>query len=453
MKLSLAFATGCVGGSSALCQLPFIVAAKVAKWTTMSTDFLDFIAASPSSYHAAFEIARRLEEAGFVRQFETDDWDAGTGGHYMIRGGAILAWWVPEDASPEVGFRIIGSHTDSPGFKVKPRAELQSANFQQVGVEVYGGPILASWFDRELKLAGRVALADGSERLVATDAILRIPHLAIHLDRGVNDGLSVDKQRHTQPIFAVGDSDLRVMDLVAGSIGVAAEDIVGHDLITVDAQRGEVFGPSRLIASGRMDNLSSVYASLQALLSAIESGDAGSDVLVLAAFDHEEIGSATTSGAAGPILEDVLVRTAGALGATLDQVRQMYARSSCVSADAAHSVHPNYAERHDAVNFPILGQGPVLKVNANQRYATDAVSAGMWERACAAAGVPSQVFAGNNNSPCGSTIGPITATRLGISTVDVGIPLLSMHSARELAHSEDMRYLALALESYLVNTL
>ncbi|AKK03142.1 M18 family aminopeptidase [Corynebacterium epidermidicanis] len=419
----------------------------------MSESFLDFIAASPSSFHAAEEVAHRLERIGFVRQEENEQWDASPGGHVMVRGGAVVAWWVPEDASPRSGFRIIGSHTDSPGFKAKPLPELQGSGFQQIGVEIYGGPILASWFDRELQLAGRIELADGSQRLVTTEAMLRIPHLAIHLDRGANDALHVDKQAHTQPIFAVDDPELKIMDIIAASAGVNAEDIVGHDLITVDGARGVIFGPSKLIAAGRMDNLSSVYASLQALINAIESGDAGEDILVLAAFDHEEVGSATMYGAAGPILEDVLVRTGTALGADTEGLHQMYARSTCVSADAAHSIHPNYAARHDAVNYPVLGQGPVLKVNANQRYATDARSAGMWQRACAAAGVPSQVFAGNNNSPCGSTIGPITATRLGVSTVDVGIPLLSMHSARELASAADMAWMTMALESYLVYTL
>ncbi|MDU0477697.1 M18 family aminopeptidase [Staphylococcus chromogenes] len=419
----------------------------------MSTDFLDFIEASPSSYHAAQEVARRLVKAGFVEQTETSEWDASPGGHFLIRGGAIMAWWVPEEAGLGSGFRIIGSHTDSPGFKAKPLPELQSAGFQQVGVEIYGGPILASWFDRELKLAGRIELADGSTQLVCTESMLRIPHLAIHLDRHANEAMHLDKQANTQPIFAVNDPELKVMDIIAASVGVNAEDIVGHDLITVDGQRGEVFGPSQLVAAGRMDNLTSVYASVEALLNAIESGDTGSDILVLAAFDHEEVGSSTMYGAAGPILEDVLVRTAYALGGDHETLRQMYARSSCVSADAAHSIHPNYVSKHDAVNFPLLGRGPVLKVNANQRYATDARSAGMWQRACAAVGVPSQVFAGNNNSPCGSTIGPITATRLGISTVDVGVPLLSMHSARELACMQDIKHLALALESYLVNTL
>lgn len=385
-----------------------------------------------------------LRDAGFTEQSESASWSGAPGGHFMVRDGAVMAWKIPSGAPR--GFRIVGCHTDSPGFKLKPRADLLAAGFQQAGVEVYGGPIIASWLDRELRFAGRIVLADGTSRLVATDADFRIPHLAIHLDRSVNDSLTLDRQAHTQPIYAVGATETSVLDLVAAAAGVSASDIVAHDLITVDGQPGALFGlDDKFIAAGRMDNLSSVWASLQAFLRA----SASDDVLVFAAFDHEEIGSATTTGAAGPILETVLTRTAAALGCGYEETQQMFARSTCVSADAAHSIHPNYASRHDPVNYPVLGAGAVVKVNANQRYASNAVTVGMWERACRVAGVPSQVFAGNNNSPCGSTIGPITATRLGIETVDVGIPLLSMHSARELAHVDDMAWFEEALFSYL----
>ncbi|QGU07402.1 putative M18 family aminopeptidase 2 [Corynebacterium occultum] len=413
-------------------------------------DFLDFLAASPSSHHAAAEVASRLIVAGFQTQDPTSPWDATPGGHVMVRGGAVMAWWVPEDATPDSGFRILGSHTDSPGFTLKPTPEFNSAGWQQAGVEVYGGPILASWLDRELSLAGRVVLADGSHRLVDTGPILRIPHLAVHLDRSTE--LKLDRQQHMQPVYAVGSPELSLMDAIATAAGVAADDIMAHNLITVDTQPGAVFGVGGdFLAAGRLDNLSSVYTTLQALLRAIRSGDTGNDVLVLAAFDHEEVGSASTTGAAGPILEDVLVRTATALGAGPEELRQMYARSSCVSADAAHSVHPNHVGKHDPNHHPLLGGGPVLKVNGNQRYASDAATSGMWQLACQAAGVPSQTFVGNNSVPCGSTIGPVTATRLGIDTVDVGVPLLSMHSARELAGVQDLLWFSQALEAYLIN--
>ncbi|RNE49151.1 M18 family aminopeptidase [Corynebacterium alimapuense] len=411
-------------------------------------DLLDFLASAPSSYHAAHLVADRLSAAGFARQNDTDAWDASPGGHVLVRGGAVMAWWVPEDASPESGFRIIGSHTDSPGFTLKPHPDMTAAGWQQAAVEVYGGPILSSWFDRDLGFAGRIVLADGSTKRVATGAIARIPHLAIHLDRSADR--SIDRQQHTQPI--IGTTATSVMDAVAEAAGVDKQDIYAHNVITYDTQRAEVFGAdAEFIAAGRMDNLTSVHASLIALLRAVDSGDTGKDVLVLAAFDHEEVGSASTTGAAGPILEQVMSRTAGYLGADNDGFARMIARSSCVSADAAHSVHPNYSGRHDPSHQPIIGQGPVVKVNSNQRYASNAKTVAMWEHACRAAGVPSQAFVGNNDVPCGSTIGPITATRIGVATVDVGVPLVSMHSARELAGVQDQIWFAQALEAYLIN--
>ncbi|AGF72475.1 M18 family aminopeptidase [Corynebacterium halotolerans] len=413
-------------------------------------DLLDFLAASPSSYHAADQVAERLTAAGFTRQDETRAWEATPGGHVMVRGGAVMTWWVPEDAGPESAFRIIGSHTDSPGFTLKPHPDGATAGWQQVGVEVYGGPILASWLDRELTLAGRIVLADGAEKLVTTGPVLRIPHLAVHLDR--SSELKLDRQQHMQPVMAVGEPDLSIMDVVAERAGVDKHDILAHNLITCDTQRGEVFGAGAdLLAAGRLDNLSSVHASLTALLRAVASGDTGNDILVLAAFDHEEVGSGSTTGAAGPILADVLTRTARAIGADEDARARMFARSSCVSADAAHSVHPNHVGKHDPQHHPLINAGPVVKINGNQRYASDATTVALWERSCLSAGAPSQSFVGNNDVPCGSTIGPITATRLGIPTVDVGVPLLSMHSARELAGVQDQLWFTEALEAYLIN--
>lgn len=395
-------------------------------------DIVDFIDASPSSFHAAEEVAQRLEDEGFVRQDETDHWQA-EGGHYLVRGGAVMAWWVPDNPR---GFRIIGSHTDSPGLKLKPHPEFFAHGFHQIAVEVYGGPILTSWFDRDLTVAGRVVLADGATRLVNTGPIARVPNLAIHLDRDP----TIDPQSSVQPI-----TPEPIMEVIAKEIGVDKNDIVAHDLITADAQRGDVIGD--WLHAGRLDNLSSVWASVEAYVSAIRSGDTGDDVLVLAAFDHEEVGSATTTGAAGPILEDVLVRTARALG---KDERRMYAAGSVVSVDAAHSVHPNYPGKHDPTHHPLLGKGPVTKHNAKARYASDAHTVAQWERACRAVGVPVQAFVSNNAVPCGSTIGPITATRLGIPAVDVGVAMLSMHSAREMVSMSDLEWLAQGLEAYLI---
>ena len=406
-------------------------------------DLISFVEASPSSYHAAAEVARRLSAAGFVEQVEDAPWDASPGGHFVVRDGAVVAWRVP--AGEASGFRIVGAHTDSPGFKLKPRPTTGNAGWQQAGMEVYGGPLFNSWLDREFGLAGRLVLRDGRVALVSTPAWLRIPQLAPHLDRSVNDGLRLDKQAHLMPVFSVGSPGLELMSLVAKVAGVSVDDIAGHDLYAAVVERPEVFGPDgEFLASGRLDNLSSVHAGLLAILA---SPDA-STVNVLACFDHEEVGSGSRSGAAGPLLEQVLLRIAESLGRTGDGYQRLLAASSCISADAGHAVHPNYAGLHDPDHRPLLNAGPLLKINANLRYTTDAASSAVWARACQAAGVAMQYFVSNNAVPCGSTIGPMTAERLGIVTCDVGIPLLSMHSTRELAGTKDPGWFVGALTAY-----
>ena len=413
-----------------------------------TADFLDFIAASPSSYHAADEVSRQLRAAGFEVQDEGTQWSAAPGGHVMVRGGAVAAWYVPEGADKNSGFRIVGSHTDSPGLVLKPTPDFSAVGWQQVAVEIYGGALLHTWFDRELTVAGQIVTKDGTRHLVNTGPVLRLPSLAIHLYR--KDEFKPDRQHNMQPVLSVGDPEASILQVVGEKVGVAKQDIASFNLITADAARGEVFGAGeQFIAAGRMDNLSSVHASLAAMKKAAEEYQ-GKDILVMMAFDHEEVGSSSRYGAGGPILADVLTRTARALGVNEEERFQMFSRSSCVSADAAHSVHPNYVGKHDPTHHPIIGKGPVTKINGNQRYASDATTVALWEAACEKAGVPVQRFVGNNDVPCGSTIGPITATRLGIDTVDVGVPMLSMHSAREMVGERDQVWLAQALEAYLV---
>lgn len=408
------------------------------------SDLADFVAASPSSYHAAEEAARRLEEAGFTRLAETADWPTQRGGRFVVvRDGAVIGWAVPEGAAADAPVHVLGAHTDSPGFKLKPRPTTGSHGWLQAAVEVYGGPLLNSWLDRELRLAGRLALADGRVVLAATGPLLRLPQLAIHLDRSANDGLALDRQTGTQPVWGLGEAaSADILAELAASAGVDAAEIRGVDAVVADAARGTVFGKDdAFFASGRLDDLASVHAGLVALIEAAESGQEAVTP-ILAAFDHEELGSASRSGAAGPFLEDVLVRLYAALGADASQQRRAFAASWHLSSDVGHSVHPNFAHKHDPVVQPVLGSGPILKINANQRYATDAVGAAAWAAWCESAGVASQEFVSHNSVPCGSTIGPITATRLGIRTVDVGIPILSMHSARELAGVSDLHDLA-----------
>lgn len=409
-------------------------------------DLAAFVRASPTSFHAAEEGARRLVAAGYVRQDEAEAWDASPGGHVLVRDGALVAWRVPGGAGPLTPFRIVGSHTDSPTFQLKPRPDVMSSGWHQLGWEIYGGPLLNSWLDRELGLAGRLVLRDGRTRLVRTGAVLRIPQLAIHLDRGIGEtGLKLDRQHHTAPVFGVGLPGPGVLDHVAALVGAEAVDVDAFDLLAFDTAAPAVFGPDEeFFASARLDNLASVHASLTALLAAGESDE----VAVLAAFDHEELGSASRTGASGPLLADVLTRTGAALGAGTDEQHRAWSRSFCVSADAGHAVHPNYPERHDPAHRPLLNAGPLLKINANQRYASEARGMARWRAVCRRAGVPVQTFVSNNAMPCGSTIGPLTATRLGIDVVDVGIPTLSMHSARELTGARDPFDLARALTAF-----
>ncbi|MGO2748351.1 M18 family aminopeptidase [Microbacterium sp.] len=416
-------------------------------------DLAEFVAASPSSYHAAAEVARRLEDVGFVRLEEENEWPAQPGGRFVVvRDGAVIAWVVPTDAVPTSPAQILGAHTDSPGFKLKPKPTTGSRGWLQAGVEVYGGPLLNSWLDRELRLAGRLALADGRVVLADTGALLRLPQLAIHLERDSNNGLALDKQFQTQPVWGLGDPTAEdLLGELAASAGVNAGDIRGFDAVVADSARGVVFGKDdAFFASGRLDDLASVHAGVVALASASTAEPAGASgsIAILAAFDHEELGSNSRSGAAGPFLEDVLARVYDGLGADVTDRRRAFAASWHLSSDVGHSVHPNYPHKHDPVVQPLLGSGPILKINANQRYATDALGAAAWAHWCESAGVASQEFVSNNAVPCGSTIGPITATRLGIRTVDIGIPILSMHSARELAGVSDLHDLTRVAEAF-----
>ncbi|WP_261624926.1 M18 family aminopeptidase [Nesterenkonia marinintestina] len=417
-------------------------------------DLGEYVTASPSSYHAADVAARRLVTAGFTQLGEHQDWPTAPGRYVVVRDGAVLAWIVPEGATATTPLRILGAHTDSPGFKLKPKSTSLSHGWVRAGTEIYGGPLLNSWLDRELRLAGRLVTRDGATHLTATGPVARIPQLAIHLDRQVNDGLTLGKQAHTAPILGLAGTaeqaaEADVLAVVARAAGVDAEEVDGYDVVVADSQTPSRFGADlEFFASGRLDNLSSVHAGITALEQIADDADGGAVIPLLAAFDHEELGSASRSGAAGPFLEEVLDRLYEGLGATASQRARALAGSWHLSSDAGHAVHPNYAERHDPANRPLPNRGPLLKINANQRYTTDAPGAAMWAQVCRAADVPSQEFVSHNDIPCGSTIGPITAARLGIRTVDVGIPLLSMHSAREMCGVDDVAHLRDAVAAF-----
>jgi aspartyl aminopeptidase len=416
-------------------------------------DLADFVVAAPTPYHAVAEAARRLTAAGFVEQPEAGAWPDEPGGRYLIRDGTILAWFRPATAPVGTPMRIFAAHTDSPTLKVKPRPDVGAAGWRQVAVEVYGGALWNSWLDRDLGLAGRLALFDGTTVLVDVHRpLLRVPQLAIHLDRAVNsEGLHLDAQHHLLPIWGLGDPrEGALVEFLAAEVDVDPRDVAAHDLVVHDVTPPARLGAQReLLAAPRLDNLASVHAGIGALLAAIEQLESGADpvIPVFVGFDHEEIGSGSATGAAGPLLETVLTRLAGGF----DERAAAFATSRCLSVDVTHAAHPNYLGHHEPGHRSVPNGGPTLKVNANQRYATDAPGAAAWRRACREAGVPTQVFVAKNTIPCGSTVGPILATRLGIRTVDIGIPVLSMHSARELCGVHDPGHLLAAATAFLTD--
>ncbi|WP_411099097.1 M18 family aminopeptidase [Streptomyces sp. x-45] len=417
-------------------------------------DLMTFLSASPTPYHAVASAAERLVKAGFRQVAETDAWEATSGGKYVLRGGAIIAWYVPEGAAAHTPFRIVGAHTDSPNLRVKPRPDTGAHGWRQVAVEIYGGPLMNSWLDRDLGLAGRLSLRDGSTRLVNVDRpLLRVPQLAIHMDRAVStDGLKLDKQRHLQPVWGLGDT-VRDGDLIAfleDEAGLSRGEVTGWDLMTHSVEPPAYLGRDReLVAGPRMDNLLSVHAGTAALAAVAASGGDLPFIPVLAAFDHEETGSQSDTGADGPLLGTVLERSVFARGGSYEDRARAFAGTVCLSSDTGHAVHPNYAERHDPTHHPRVNGGPILKVNVNNRYATDGSGRAVFATACEKADIPFQTFVSNNSMPCGTTIGPITAARHGISTVDIGVAILSMHSARELCGADDPHLLANALVAFL----
>jgi len=407
-------------------------------------DLLAFIEAAPTPYHAVSEVAGRLSKAGFRRVSERETWQlrAGEGGFVVRGGGSIAAFRVGQKSAAEAGFVVLGAHTDSPNLRLKPKAELTAHGYEQLLVEVYGGVLLHTWLDRELGLAGRLVLEDGSTRLVRLPgSFCRVPSLAIHLNRDVNSGgLTLNAQTHLPPLAALehDGGGLELDERLAAAVGdgVTAKSIRGRDLCLFDTQAPALGGArGELIFSARLDNLVSCHAALSALLGASDSADA-TRVVVL--YDHEEVGSESAIGAGSQFLESVLARLLACHAPTSDGFARAISGSLLVSADMAHAVHPNYADKHDKQHRPLLGKGPVLKINVSQRYATDGPTAARFRAACARAGVEPQHFVSRNDIGCGSTIGPIAAAGLGLRTVDVGGPMLSMHSCRELCASADV---------------
>lgn len=417
--------------------------------TNASPDGLGrFIDSSPSPFHVCHTIAGQLAQHGFTRLDEASPWSQRGGRHYVVRAGSLIAW---DDAVHAGGFRIVGAHSDSPNLRVKQHPDLVSAGCRLVGLEPYGGAWLNSWLDRDLGISGRLSVRDRNtvtQYVVRIDEpILRIPQLAIHLSED-RRGVSPDPQRHVNALWGLGSTPDSFLDFVADAAGVAPQAVLGWELMTHDLAPSQVTGKNKeFFSAPRLDNQATCYAGLTAFLAAVQApGDA---IPVLAVFDHEEVGSQSDRGAGSDLLVTVLERIVLGRGAGRDEFLAALAGSVCASGDMAHATHPNYPDRHEPAHPIELGGGPVLKINQNLRYATDAVSAGAFALACDQAGVPLQRYLHRADLPCGSTIGPTTAARTGIPTVDIGAPQLAMHSARELMATADIPYYAAPLAAFL----
>jgi len=421
-------------------------------------ELMNFISASPTPFHAVENMANVLEKNGFECIHEGDEWDSaltsgsGKGRYYVKRNdSSICAFNLTGEKLADVGVRVIGTHTDSPCLKVKPRPEIVQKGYLQLGVEVYGGALLGPWYDRDLSLAGRVSFE--SENDVLKNALVNfeiplavIPSLAIHLDREANTSKNINPQTDITPILLQSNSDtFTFIDLLHNQIIKQYPDMVvntihDYEMSFYDTQKPAVVGLNQeFITSARLDNLLSCFVGLQSLInSATKPG-------VLVCNDHEEVGSGSMSGAQGTLLRSILER----LCPSEAGFAQMINHSFLASVDNAHGVHPNYIAKHDDGHGPLLNNGPVIKLNSSQRYATNSITSALFKRSCARAGVPVQSYVTRNDMACGTTLGPITAAKLGIKAVDVGMPTFAMHSIRELAGVKDCTYMYSALHDLL----
>lgn len=417
-------------------------------------DLLDFIDASPSPWHAVATAKQHLLAAGFMQLEESARWQLHASGRYfVVRGGSsLIAFALGHQQPAESGFRIVGAHTDSPGLRLKPHAAHACEGHARLGVEVYGGPILATFTDRDLSLAGRVNVrsAQGFEtRLLRFDQpLVRLPNLAIHMNREVNEqGLKLNKQAELPLLFGLLQqgvaADSQFMAHVAATLGVAEKDILNAEFNVYDTQKGTFWGAEQeFIANGQLDNLASCHAALTALIAA----KTPRSTAICALFDHEEVGSGSAVGAEGSFVSDVISRIVANAGSG-DEARHLaMANSFFISADMAHAYHPNFPASYEPNHKVLVNGGPVIKTNSNQRYATGADTAARFMLLCEAAGVPCQQYAHRTDLGCGSTIGPIISAQMGIPTVDVGCPMWAMHSVRESAGVLDHSYMIAALK-------
>ncbi len=409
-----------------------------------------FLDASTSPFHAVNNVKELLVGHGFSEVPGHDNWDSRTNRNFLIKDGSIVAWVEADNFPFENGFRILGAHTDSPNLRLKPLQLLSSDTFGQLSVETYGSPLLNSWLDRDLGISGRVIVEGDPFAQVlfsSNEAICRIPQLAIHLDRDVNEkGLKLNAETHLAPIWTDLPVDsLAFNEWLADQMSISSRKILSWDLMLHDAQESTILGANEeWLVSGRIDNLVSCYAAITALSDFDVSNSETIPLVCL--FDHEEVGSVSSVGASGNFLSTVINRIMS--GCSLESRAVAFEKSFCASVDGAHATHPNYPERHDLNHIVKLNEGIVIKRNANQRYATDGIGEAFSKKICVNSEIPFQIFANRSDLSCGSTIGPTTAASLGVRTIDIGVPQLSMHSAREICGVEDQQHLRTFCQSF-----
>lgn len=417
------------------------------------SDLMSFLDSSVCNFLAVKTLSERLVASGFVKLNPSDRWQLNQGGKYfMTKNDSALFAFVVGNGNPSDGFKIISSHCDSPGFRVKPAPEMLSdGGILRLNTEVYGGPILYTWFDRPLSLAGRVIVKSDNllhpeVRIVRFDLpLLTIPHLAIHFNRSVNEGNRLSKQKDMMPVLAQLKNDVNangyLLKMLADKACVDIGDILDFDMSLYDTTPADLVGANGdFLTSGRLDDLSMVHASLMALLASKPS----KMTQIMAVFDNEETGSGTKQGAASPVLYNLLTRINDSLGGDNETLLRAVDASFMVSADNAHALHPNYPEKHDPTNHPVLGGGPTIKINANCKYMTDAQSAAVFKSVCEGAGVPFQYFVNHSDSAGGSTLGNILTSQIDLRGVDMGAAIWAMHSVRETASPLDHCYITKA---------
>ncbi|WP_036729574.1 M18 family aminopeptidase [Peptoniphilus mikwangii] len=415
----------------------------------ISKELIEFIDNSPCSYFAVRNMAGLLEKFGFKKLECKDNWELKKGDKCYITNNdsSIIAFTIGRNDVEKTGFKIVGSHSDSPGFRIKNNAQMKFENNLKLNTEVYGGAILSTWFDRPLSIAGRVVLKSDNLlnpkiELVKIDRdLLIIPSLAIHMNRDINKGFEFNPQTHTLPLMGLANEEIKedmLVDLLAKELSVSTDDITDYDLYLYDRNGGKILGlNNEFVSVGRLDNLAMAYISLKALMDT----DSGSGVNVMVCTDNEEVGSSSRQGADSPMVENTLERIAIGLGKNREEFFRAIDLSYIISADMAHAVHLNFGEKADPTNRPLLGGGPVIKYAANKAYTSDAVSASIFKGLCDRAEVPCQSFYNRSDMRGGSTIGPITQNHINIKSVDIGNPMLSMHSVRELCAVDDNLYL------------